>query len=438
MAHLIGDDDGVGFGVKGTCNPPHHGKGIEGVSRTGDGVFGQTNANHAAGVRGVHTGHLSAIGVMGELQKGITAVMGLQGGGTGVGGDAVDGSGVWGDSTNGPGVAGTSSTAEGVVGEGATFGVRGLSTNGAGVSGESGLGEGVRGSSHAKHGGVVGVNDGEIGGTGVFGVSRTGEGVHGETNSVSFVAGVAGIALNREGVAPGVLGQSNGKGPGVVGRATTDAGVIGFRGDPRLQETTVANDAGKAGVFGASDIGAGVLGYARDSDSPAVFAFGYLQAIALGNPLAGLFDGDVRVNGDICLPGADCAEHFDTADAEQIEAGSVVVIDQEGALRQSQQAYDRKVAGVVSGAGEYRPGIVLDKQQSQSDRVPVALVGKVYCKVDAQYSPIEVGDLLTSSPTPGHAMKAEDPLKAFGAVIGKALGNLSAGRGLLPILVCLQ
>ena len=58
--------------------------------------------------------------------------------------------------------------------------------------------------------------------------------------------------------------------------------------------------------------------------------------------------------------------------------------------------------------------------------MPVALVGKVYCKVDASYSPIEVGDLLTTSLTPGHAMKANDHVKAFGAVIGKALRRLDA------------
>jgi hypothetical protein len=68
----------------------------------------------------------------------------------------------------------------------------------------------------------------------------------------------------------------------------------------------------------------------------------------------------------------------------------------------------------------------------------VAVVGKVYCKVDAQYAPIEVGDLLTTSPTPGHAMKADDPLRAFGAVIGKALRGLQSGQGLVPILVALQ
>ena len=65
-------------------------------------------------------------------------------------------------------------------------------------------------------------------------------------------------------------------------------------------------------------------------------------------------------------------------------------------------------------------------------------MGKVYCKVDANYSSVEVGDLLTSSATPGHAMKALDPLKAFEAVIGKAMGSLKRGKGLIPILVALQ
>jgi hypothetical protein len=153
---------------------------------------------------------------------------------------------------------------------------------------------------------------------------------------------------------------------------------------------------------------------------------------------AGFFDGNVTVTGDISLLGADCAEHFDIAEAEQIEAGTVVVIDRQGAMRPSREAYDKKVAGVVSGACEYRSGIVLDKQQSQGSRAPVALMGKVYCKVDAQYSPIEVGDLLTTSPTPGYAMKADNPLRAFGAVIGKALRPLVAGQGLIPILVALQ
>ncbi len=115
-----------------------------------------------------------------------------------------------------------------------------------------------------------------------------------------------------------------------------------------------------------------------------------------------------------------------------------MVLGNEGALFQSQQAYDKRVAGVISGAGDYKPGIVLDTRQTSGNRQPVALLGKVFCKVDAQFGAIEVGDLLTTSPTAGHAMKTNDPLRAFGAVIGKALRPLSEGQGLIPILIALQ
>jgi hypothetical protein len=76
--------------------------------------------------------------------------------------------------------------------------------------------------------------------------------------------------------------------------------------------------------------------------------------------------------------------------------------------------------GVISGAGTFRPGLVFDRHQTDAVRLPLALIGKVYCKVDANYGRIEVGDLLSTSDTPGHAMKVGDPAKAFGTVIGKA------------------
>jgi hypothetical protein len=142
--------------------------------------------------------------------------------------------------------------------------------------------------------------------------------------------------------------------------------------------------------------------------------------------------------GDINLLNADCAEDFDILESEEIDPGTVMVINDDGQLQPSKDEYDKRVAGVLSGAGDYRPGIVLDKKPSRQKRRPLALVGKVYCKVDAQYSAIMVGDLLTTSPTPGHAMKARDPFKAFGAVIGKALRALKEGHGLIPILVALQ
>ena len=148
--------------------------------------------------------------------------------------------------------------------------------------------------------------------------------------------------------------------------------------------------------------------------------------------------GTLSVAKDVILTGADCAEHFDVAEDALCEPGTVMAISTDGALDASTKAYDKKVAGVVSGAGRFRPAIVLDKQVSDEGRLPVALFGKVYCKVDAQFAPIEFGDLLTTSDTVGHAMKACDPARTFGAVIGKALGNLSSGCGLIPILISLQ
>jgi hypothetical protein len=142
--------------------------------------------------------------------------------------------------------------------------------------------------------------------------------------------------------------------------------------------------------------------------------------------------------GDVTLENADCAEDFDTSKSLNIDPGTVVVFDEEGKIQKSTKAYDKKVAGVVSGAGNYKPAIVLDKKTSSNKRVPVALVGKVFCKVDAKYSSIEVGDLLTTSNTAGHAMAAKEQTRAFGAVIGKALKPLKSGKNLIPILVALQ
>lgn len=158
---------------------------------------------------------------------------------------------------------------------------------------------------------------------------------------------------------------------------------------------------------------------------------------------AGLFDGAVQVNGnltctgDVFLSGADCAEQFDLADAA-VEAGTLMVMSDNGALRACDAAYDRRVVGVVAGAGDYRPGIVLDGHPERNSRVAISLMGKAYCKVDAAAAPVEVGDLLTSSETPGHAMKASNASQAFGSVVGKALQPLRSGRGLIAILVTLQ
>jgi hypothetical protein len=134
--------------------------------------------------------------------------------------------------------------------------------------------------------------------------------------------------------------------------------------------------------------------------------------------------------------GGDCAEDFEMQDVTFAEPGTVMVIGEDSKLRISDQAYDKRVAGVIAGAGDSRPGIILGRVQGTCpSRVPVALVGRVFCKVDADHGPIEIGDLLTTSANPGYAMKASDSTRAFGAVIGKALASVKSGRGLVPVLV---
>ena len=87
-----------------------------------------------------------------------------------------------------------------------------------------------------------------------------------------------------------------------------------------------------------------------------------------------------------------------------------------------------------------RPGLVLGQKGSVADGAqPVASVGRVYvwCDADSGGS-IQGGDLLTTSATPGHAMKVSDHSRANGAVLGKALSSLQGGRGLVLVLVSLQ
>lgn len=143
-------------------------------------------------------------------------------------------------------------------------------------------------------------------------------------------------------------------------------------------------------------------------------------------------------SGDIVLQNADCAEDFEVAEGETLEPGTVVALDDEARLRPSGGEYDTRVVGIVAGAGGLRPGIILGRRGGGSARLPVALMGRVYCKADAAGGAISAGDLLTTAHTPGHVMRATDPLRAFGAVVGKALGGLDRGTGLIQVLVALQ
>ena len=150
-------------------------------------------------------------------------------------------------------------------------------------------------------------------------------------------------------------------------------------------------------------------------------------------------NGDLRTSVLTITGGADLAEPFEIS-GENIPKGAVVVIDKEnpGQLKMSDHPYDKRVAGIISGANGIQPGITLSQQGALEGSQHVALSGRVYALADAGNGAIEPGDLLTTSATPGHCMKATDPQKAYGTVIGKAMSSLNEGNGLVLVLVSLQ
>ena len=207
-----------------------------------------------------------------------------------------------------------------------------------------------------------------------------------------------------------------------AGRGDADGDLVLQDGDGRAR---IRLDAGGGNIWvGGNDADGDIVIFPKDATNRENVAEATIH-----------LDGDA---GDIKLMGADCAEYFAVSEASRVDPGTVLVAGQDKSLGECTDAYDKRVVGVVSGAGELQPGIVLNKKVKKESSAPVALVGTVFCKVDARYGAVEVGDLLTTSATPGHAMKAIEPDRAFGAVLGKALGPLDTGRELIPVLVTLR
>jgi hypothetical protein len=200
--------------------------------------------------------------------------------------------------------------------------------------------------------------------------------------------------------------------------------------------------------------------------------------------------GSLHVAGDVNIDGTlkahkigYVADQFVNQLGEALEQGDVVVIGENQAslyygpdnsvpipeVDTTERAYDTRVCGIVSEVhGEVtsvareqtnpgarrrrRPAVTevrsftpeervqLDRTQVQPGQIGgmVTLGAYAHCKVDADIAPIQVGDLLTTSPTKGHAQKVLDPSKAIGAILGKALGTLKNGKGKIPVLVMLQ
>ncbi len=153
-------------------------------------------------------------------------------------------------------------------------------------------------------------------------------------------------------------------------------------------------------------------------------------------------NGVVYANGGFQSSGADFAESFAVrGERSEYQPGDVLVIDQKAKrhLTLSTEAYATLVAGIYST----KPGLLasphhIDDETVRTSEVPLAVVGIVPCKVTTENGTIAPGDLLVTSSRPGYAMKGTDRPRMLGAVVGKALEPLSAGTGVVEVLVTLQ
>ncbi len=289
--------------------------------------------------------------------------------------------------------------------------------------------------------------------TGVFGLSQGigGRGVYGHSSSGGLGYGVYGSTSNSQGYAGFFTGGRSHFG-GNVGIGTTtplaELHVAGVSGNADfLLKRNDATHGFNLGVNTGPKLFIARTDGTTYNDYLTIDGPSGNVGIGTTNPQARLdVNGATRTTVLTITGGADLAERFEIRAEEQgapVEPGMLVVIDPErpGDLRISQRAYDRRVAGVLSGAKGLSPGLVLSAEGNPlaDGKHPVALTGRVWCRVDASGGAVEAGDLLTTSDVPGHAMKVSDHSRAFGAVVGKAMTSLAAGeRGLVLVLVNLQ
>jgi hypothetical protein len=290
------------------------------------------------------------------------------------------------------------------------------------------------------------------GGAGVAGYSRgtagNSWGVHGQSeNSI----GVHGYSVNG---GTGVFGNSP-KGTGVFGASEEQSG--GFFTSKNGNGAYIESNSGRRLFDGAAlqvmhkNGGSGIAIWARSAGTNPANPVLVLESP--GGSLIKGFGGNggehefiVENDGSIggkqltITGGSDLAERFSQADGTVAEPGTVMVIDADhpGHIKPSTGAYDRKVAGIVSGAGDIRPGLTLHQEGVAEGDTVMAIAGRVYVKAEALSSPIAPGDLLTTSDIPGLAMKASDDARSHGAVIGKAMTGLESGTGLVLVIVNLQ
>ena len=181
---------------------------------------------------------------------------------------------------------------------------------------------------------------------------------------------------------------------------------------------------------GAGSGSASISGWwAVQASSQIDFSLGTLKSLSLD---AGTETTDATIRGRWTLTGAsrmqatyaDLAEYYEGD--KEYEPGTVLVFGGDKEVTTTTQINDTRSAGVVSTD----PAYVMNHEQ-KGIKVCLALAGRVPCKVIGR---VKKGDMLTTSATPGYAVKALNP--TLGAVLGKALEDKDYGEaGVIQVAV---
>ena len=121
---------------------------------------------------------------------------------------------------------------------------------------------------------------------------------------------------------------------------------------------------------------------------------------------------------------ADLAEYYEGD--KTYEIGTVLVFGGDKEVTTTDDMNDTRLAGIVSDNAAY---IMYDACPGEKNLI--ALAGRVSCKVVGR---VKKGDMLTTSATPGYAVKALNP--TLGSIVGKALEDKDYGEaGVIQVAV---
>jgi hypothetical protein len=269
-----------------------------------------------------------------------------------------------------------------------------------------------------------------------FQVNENGNALTGVTVSLTGTNNIGLLSTASTGI------WANGTGTDGVGLYTTSS-VTGFglhaAGRSKFDNTVIINDATLSMYKGG--IKTIELNPKETATSGAELKLMNASGVVTIELDADFNDGDGRViTSELQINGgSDLSENFDVNDND-VKPGMVVSIDEEneGKLKISDQANDKKVVGIISGANGIKPGMLMGQKESIANgEYPVALAGRVYVLATDE-NEIIPGDFLVSSSKPGYATKAINSQNSQGAIIGKAMSKRNKETGFVLVLVNLQ